>query len=144
MGVRILVDTNIILDYLLEREPYGEQARTIIKSCQQRIITGCITAHSVTNIFYILRKDFTIKERREILLNICKIFYVEGIDNHKLRNALANDNFADFEDCLQMECAKNFHADYIVSRNLSDFKNSDILCIGPEKLCRMIETGEND
>lgn len=78
------------------------------------------------------------------MLNICKIFYVEGIDNHKLRNALANDNFADFEDCLQMEYAKDFCADYIVSRNLSDFKNSDILCIGPEKLCRMIETGEND
>ena len=53
-------------------------------------------------------------------------------------------DFPDFEDCLQMECAKNFHADYIVSRNLSDFKNSDILCIEPEKLCRIIETGEND
>lgn len=139
MGVRILVDTNIILDYLLEREPYGELARTIIKSCQKRIITGCIAAHSITNIFYILRKDFSLEERRKILLNICKIFYVEGIDNHKLQNALVNDSFTDFEDCLQMECAKYFHADYIVSRNVLDFKNSDIPCIEPEKVCGIIK-----
>ena len=101
MGVRILVDTNIILDYLLEREPYGELARTIIKSCQKRIITGCIAAHSITNI--------------------------------------VNDSFTDFEDCLQMECAKYFHADYIVSRNVLDFKYSDIPCIEPEKVCGIIK-----
>lgn len=139
MGLRILVDTNIFLDYLLEREPYEKMARVIIKACQQGIISGCIAAHSVTNIFYILRKNFSLEERREILLDICKIFSVEGIDTDKLQNALRNEKFLDFEDCLQMECAKSFHADYIVSRNPADFKNSEIKCIGPDEIYEMIK-----
>lgn len=139
MELRILVDTNILLDYLLEREPYWELSRTIVKSCQQSTVAGCIAAHSVTNIFYILRNNFSIEDRKRILLNICRIFYVEGIDIHKLRNALENEDFLDFEDCLQVECAKNFHADYIVSRNVSDFKNSHIPCVEPEEMCKIIE-----
>lgn len=55
-------------------------------------------------------------------MGICKIFYVEGIDVKKLRNALVNDEFPEFEDCLQMECARDFRTDYIVSRNLEYFK----------------------
>lgn len=56
MELRILIDTNIILDYLLERQPYEKPARAIIKFCQQKTIEGCVAAHSITNIFYILRK----------------------------------------------------------------------------------------
>lgn len=74
-----------------------------------------------------------------ILLDICKIFYVEGIDVKKLRNALVNEEFPDFEDCLQMECARDFRADYIVSRNLEDFKNSNIPCVDPDEICRIIK-----
>lgn len=142
MALRILVDTNILLDYLLEREHYGDMARTILKLCQKKKLFGCIAAHSVTNIFYILRKDFSIEERRGILLNICKIFRVEGIDIQKLQSALVNEEFNDFEDCLQAECAKSFQADYIVTRNLEDFKNSDIPCIGPEEMCKIMEGKE--
>ena len=139
MEWRILVDTNVLLDYVLEREPYWKFSRAIIKFCQQKAVSGCIAAHSITNMFYILRKNFSIEERRKILLNICRIFSVEGIDIHKLRSALENGEFSDFEDCLQVECAKNFHADYIVSRNVSDYKNSSIPCVEPEEMCNIIE-----
>lgn len=139
MRLRILIDTNVILDYLLKREPYEEAARTIIKFCHQKMIEGCIAAHSITNIFYILRKDFSINERREILLDICKIFSVESIDGKKLQHALINEKFLDFEDCLQMECAQNFHADYIVTRNLADFKNSNTPCVNPDEICKIIK-----
>lgn len=136
--MRVLVDTNILLDYLLEREPYERAAKLIVKACQKKQIVGCIAAHSITNIFFILRKTFSIEERREILLNICKLFDVEGIDIHKLQNALMNKDFQDFEDCLQMECAKSFHADYIATRNPKDFKNSSVECITPEQLCHLL------
>lgn len=95
-----------------------------------------------TNIFFILRKDFSIEERREILLNLCKLFDVEGIDIHKLQNALVNEDFQDFEDCLQMECAKSFHADYIATRNPRDFEKSSIECIKPEQLCQMLKNNK--
>lgn len=80
-----------------------------------------------------LRKDYTVKERREILLNICTIFDVEGIDRAKLLSGLANEEFFDFEDCLQMECAKSYGAEYIVTRNVLDYSVSDIKAILPSE-----------
>lgn len=128
----ILIDTNVLLDYLLEREPFFENAKKVILSCIDGKVRGCIAAHSIPNMFFILRKDYNEKERREILLNLCKIFDVEGIDKAKLTAGLANDDFSDFEDCLQMECAKSYGADYIVSRNVSDYVISEIKAIEPK------------
>ena len=103
MANRILIDTNVLLDYLLERDPFFEAAKEVILSCINGKAKGCIAAHSIPNMFFILRKDYDAKERREILLNLCKIFDVEGIDKTKLIAGLENENFSDFEDCLQME-----------------------------------------
>ena len=130
---RILIDTNVLLDYLLTREPYFEDAKNVILSCADGKIKGCIAAHSIPNMFFILRKDYNAKERREILSNLCSIFDVEGIDKGKLLAGLANEDFSDFEDCLQMECAKSYGADYIVTRNVSDYVTSEIKAIEPKE-----------
>lgn len=138
MGLRILVDTNVFLDYLLCREPYDKAARAIIIACKQKQVSGCIAAHSISNMFFILRKEFSIEERRSLLLNLCELFAVEGIDKAKILEALADERFPDFEDCLQKECAKAFRADYIVTRNCDDFRGSRIPSIEPEEFCKMI------
>lgn len=137
--MRVLIDTNIILDYILNREQYGELAGKIVLACEKKKLFGCIAAHSIPNIFYILRKAYTVAERREILLAICRLFEVEGIDESIIHKALENETFDDFEDCLQMECAKRFCADYIVTRNTADFTGSDIACLGPEEMCGLLE-----
>ena len=133
MVEKILIDTNVLLDYLLEREPFFEDAKKVILSCTEGNTKGCIAAHSISNMFFILRKDYTAKERREILSSLCTIFDVEGIDKAKLLSGLANEEFSDFEDCLQMECAKSYGADYIVTRNVSDYSVSDIKAILPSE-----------
>ncbi|MCM1184089.1 MAG: PIN domain-containing protein [Roseburia sp.] len=138
MVLRILVDTNILLDYLLCREPYGQTAREIVIACKQKKVLGCIAAHSISNMFYILRKAFSIEERKRLLRNLCELFVVEGIDKSKILEALANESFSDFEDCLQMECATAFQADYIITRNSGDFKESKIPCMEPDEFCKMI------
>ena len=130
---KILIDTNVLLDYLLEREPFFEDAKKIILFCTDGKAKGCIAAHSISNMFFILRKDYNAKERREVLLNLCKIFDVEGIDKVKLISGLTNEDFSDFEDCLQMECAKSYGADYIVTRNVSDYATSEIKAITPKE-----------
>ncbi len=130
---KILIDTNVLLDYLLEREPFFEDAKKIILACTEGEVKGCIAAHSISNMFFILRKDYNEKERREVLLNLCKIFDVEGIDKAKIMSGLANGDFSDFEDCLQMECAKSYGADYIVTRNVSDYVTSEVNAIEPKK-----------
>ncbi len=138
MGLRILVDTNVLLDYLLCRTPYEQAAKDIMVACKQRRVYGCIAAHSIPNMFFILRKMFSAEERRKLLWNICKLFEVEGIDKKKILDALADETFSDFEDCLQKECAVAFRADYIITRNRDDFKGCKIPCIEPEDFCKML------
>ena len=137
---KILIDTNVLLDYLLEREPFFEEAKKIILSCADGEIKGCIAAHSISNMFFILRKDYNAEERREVLLNLCKIFDIEGIDKLKLISGLENESFSDFEDCLQMECAKSYKADYIVTRNISDYITSEVKAIMPKDYVRFLES----
>lgn len=132
MENKILIDTNVLLDYLLEREPYFENAKKIVALCVEGKVKGCIAAHSICNMFFILRKDFSSKERREILFTLCSIFDVEGINKQKILSGLVNEEFLDFEDCLQMECAKAYGADYIVTRNVSDYITSKIQAIEPK------------
>ena len=91
---KILIDTNVLLDYLLEREPFFEDAKKVISSCTEGNTKGCIAAHSISNMFFILRKDYTAKERREILSNLCTIFDVEGIDKAKLLSEKIKSSFS--------------------------------------------------
>lgn len=90
MADKVLIDTNVLLDYLLTREPFYKDAEKIIHDCVRGKVKGCIAAHSVTNMFFILRKDYNSKERREILISLFSIFDVEGIDKTKLLLGLQN------------------------------------------------------
>lgn len=131
MESKILVDTNVLLDYFLTREPFFDDAKQIIEKCAEGKINACIAAHSVSNMFFILRKTYDVKERRELLLSLFEIFDVEGIDSEKLMKGLKNETFSDFEDCLQMECAESFCAQYIVTRNTADYVTSKIPAVTP-------------
>lgn len=136
---RILIDTNVLLDYLLTREPFYQDAKNVISVCVDGRVKGCIAAHSIWNMFFILRKDYDAKERREVLVNLCSIFDIEGIDKIKLVSGLQNEDFSDFEDCLQMECAKSYGAGYIVTRNIDDYKTSEIKAILPKDYLEMLK-----
>ena len=131
--MRVLLDTNVLIDYLINREQFGENASKIVTLCQQKKVLGAISAQSFADVFYILRKYYSNSERRQMLSDICKIFHVEGIDERKIKNALANFDFIDFEDCLQAECAVSFGADYIITRNIKDFSESSVPCLAPEQ-----------
>lgn len=140
--MRILIDTNILIDVVARREPFFADAVKIFEVCQQEIVEGTIAAHSVVNMAYILRKNFTPEELRAILLRLCKIFQVEAIDLSKLIAALSNQDFSDFEDCLQMQCALSQHADYIVTRNTPDFVESAIPTVTPEEFFKILGAEE--
>ena len=137
--MRILIDTNILIDFVSRREPFFVDALKIFELCQQEIVDGAVAAHSIVNMAYILRKDFTPDELRKILLRLCKIFQVEAIDLGKLTAALNDDNFSDFEDCLQTQCALNLRADFIVTRNVKDFAASSIPAVTPENFFKILE-----
>ena len=81
---------------------------------------------------YILRKSYTLDELKKIFLRLCKLFQVESIDLEKILHAIETPNFKDFEDCLQMQCAVSSNVDYIVTRNVDDFKAGNILAVTPQ------------
>ncbi len=137
--MKILIDTNVLIDYILKREPYTESAEKILFLCKNRKIDGCIAAHSVMNMFYILRKEMTVNEIRLFIVSLSKVTDIIGVDKPKIFRAIVNENFKDFEDCVQMECAKEFCADYIVTRNIKDFQNSVIKPILPDEFLMRIK-----
>jgi len=129
-NMKILIDTDVILDFLINREPFFEESYAVIQRCLEDV-DGYISAHSVNNIFYILRKHRSIEERRHLLYEICNILDIVGINKEQIFNSINNERFIDFEDCLQVECAKSMGVDFIVTRNISDFLNSEIKAILP-------------
>ena len=106
---------------------------------EAREITGILAAHSIPNLFYILRKNFSQDERRFLLKNLCEIFQISDLNEKKIVAALENNAFSDFEDGLQEECAVESMADYIVTRNPADFKHSRVKVILPDELLRELE-----
>ena len=137
--MRVLVDTNVLLDYLVGREPHFTASNNVVQLCAERKVQGIIAAHSISNMFYILRKDLPETERRDALLQLCKIFNVAGIDQEKLENALQNALFPDFEDCLQAECAVTAKSDYIITRNAKDFVGSKIPVVTPTEFLALMK-----
>ena len=92
--------------------------------CAEREVIGYLAAHSIPNLFYILRKNYSRKERRGLIRNLCDIFRISDLNAEKIISAVENEGFADFEDCLQEECAVEAVADYIVTRNPADYKTN--------------------
>ena len=127
----ILVDTNVIIDFLTTREPFFEASSNVIAKCASGELTGYIAFHSIPNLWYILRK---IPEdmRRKWLIDVCEFLTVAGVNHDEVLRAIRMTKFKDFEDCLQDRCAKNVGAKYIVTRNAADFSNSEVPAISPE------------
>ena len=119
-------------------EPYADNAKKILEKCAAREVTGILAAHSIPNMFYIFRKNFSQDERRFLLKNLCNIFKISDLNAKKILAALENEKFVDFEDCLQEECAVESMADYIVTRNPADFANSRVKVILPEEFLKKI------
>lgn len=136
----VLFDTNIILDVLEKRLPFFNSSKSVLENCVSGNVIGYIALHSISNIFYILRKRYSAADRRKLLLSLLDLLQIAGVDHKSVRNALQREDFSDFEDCLQDECAKQIHADYIVTRNTSDFSMSNIPAIIPDDLLKILDS----
>lgn len=130
-NMAVLIDTNILLNYLTNREDsYLQQSIEIVEMCAKNDCIGYIAFHTLSTLWYVLRKRPE-KERRENLKDICEIFTVVSASQDEILNAIENDIFSDFEDCLQDKCAKESGADYIITCNTKDFENAEVPAVNP-------------
>ena len=137
--MRVLVDTNVLLDAFMKREPFFEDSDRVVKLCSNKKFYGFLAAHTITNLFYILRKKNSNEKCREIIMDLLTVFKVDSINIEKISKALLDEDFKDFEDCLQVECAKAVDADYIITRDTKDFEKSTVPCVTPAEFCNLFD-----
>lgn len=128
--MKVFLDTNIIIDFYQQREPFFFPAATIFDLALSRQLEVYVSAATVLNAFYILRKAFSraaIYEKMRELMRVARIIDV----GPSILQGAATDEWPDFEDCVQYRCACEVDADCIITRNPKDFKNASISVMEP-------------
>lgn len=131
--MKVLIDTNVILDVLCSRAEFLEASSRVWKYCEINKLSVVISALSVPNIVYILRKELDPDKTKEIIDRILLIFDVAELKAEDLRKA-AEMKTSDFEDAIHMCCADRINADFIVTRNIRDFVSSPVPAVKPSEL----------
>ena len=137
-ALTVLIDTDVLIDFLTDREPFTKNAKELIKKSHESAIYAFLAPHSITNIFYILRKYYSVADRKQRLADLCLSVSVAPVNADLMMNALANNDFDDVEDSLQAECAIAIGADYIVTRNTKDYAKSRIPAVLPNELLALV------
>ena len=136
-SMALLIDSNVILNSLCKREPYYEAASQVIELCKTSFYSGYIAFHTLPTIWYVLRKQ-QIPNRRELLLNLTDFLIVANATHQEVVDAIRNEAFVDFEDCLQEKCALSVQADYIITENAKDFIASAIPAVSATDFLKML------
>lgn len=137
--MKVLIDTNVMIDAITKRDGASSFSADVIALCSSKMITGFAAPHSFSNLYYILRKEYSDKNRRIIINEYCKILDVVSMNEDVINAALNNNNITDFEDAIQYACAESVGADYIVTRNVKDYSRSSIKALSPEEFLRTTE-----
>jgi len=126
----VLIDTDVLLDFYLDRKPFSDDSLQLLLKCEQKQFRAFITPVIVANTYYILRTHHYVIERLQVLLNT---IHVLAIDQKQVLAALES-KFTDFEDALQYFSAVNSNKiDAIITRNIKDFKKSTLPVFTPNE-----------
>lgn len=128
--MRVLIDTNIVLDVLLSRQPFADDSDKVWQANEEGRITGYITATTLTDIFYVARKEIGIKGALAAVRVCLDAFEVCTVDKVTLQVALALPG-NDFEDNLQIACLGIAGLDAFVTRDKGDFGAANVLVLTP-------------
>ena len=140
--MKLLVDTNVVLDILLRREPYYENAARIAVLSENEYISCYIPASAFTDIYYITQKELKNKESSvELLTNLLNTFRIANVTETNIYEAL-DLKWDDIEDCVQYVVGKSINVDYIITRNVRDFIRGLINAMSPKEFLEMITEGE--
>ncbi len=139
--MKVLFDTNIILDVLLDRKPFCEHASYLLSKVERSEINGFLCATTVTTIHYLLSKYLQKEKAIESIHSIMALFEIASVNRVVIENALKS-KFTDFEDSVLHESARHAGVEYIITRNIKDFKKSKIPVFAPIEFLSMLESLE--
>ena len=136
--MKVLVDTNVVLDVLLEREPFYENSHIIFQFAGLKRISGYLASISMTNIFYLLRKAGNKPvDIYRMIEGLTALFTIAPVSEATIADALAL-RWRDFEDAVQFVSARESGAAYIITRNAQDFSSGSIDAVTPEQFIQAI------
>ncbi|MFN6558176.1 MAG: type II toxin-antitoxin system VapC family toxin [Nostoc sp. ChiSLP01] len=135
--MRVLLDTNIILDFAFERHPFYTNTIQVFSFIYQKQIEGYLSASTFSDLYYIIRKDKGRASALSLLNRIVTLCQVATVDSGTINMALTT-NFADFEDAIQYSTAVLNHLDAIITRNPGDFPVTTPRILTPEQLIREV------
>jgi predicted nucleic acid-binding protein len=133
----ILLDTNVVLDILLNRQPWYTNAALIFGLSQQNLIKSYISASSITDIFYITQKEQGKNAAREAIKRLLHVLKPATVTDRDIYQALELE-WDDFEDSVQFIVGEGLSVDYIVTRNTTDFTSSSIETVTPEQFIQTV------
>ena len=141
--MRILFDTNVVLDVMLDREPFSFISANLLTYVESGKVSGFLGATTITTIHYLAQKVVGQKQALNEVEKLLKIFEISPIDKKVIKKAIKSD-FKDFEDSVLHEAAIASNLDAIVTRNKSDFQKSTIKIFTPQELLdKLINKEEN-
>ena len=130
---RVLVDLNVVLDVLFQRDPHYKEAAVVFRKIEAGDLSGLLAAHSVTTLHYLASRRLGPAKCRALLVDVLELFDVVPVDGDRLRRALGL-GWKDFEDAVQAACAEATEADYLVTRDKKGFRASTVRVITPGEL----------
>lgn len=133
----LLIDANVILDVLMNRQDFVRDSSMIWKLCETEKAKGYVSALTFANLVYIMRKQLDPEAIENIYRKLSLIFTFTDLSVSDLTQA-AGLNWSDFEDAVQSVTAERIHADYIITRNVRDFSKSKVMAFTPSELLARI------
>jgi predicted nucleic acid-binding protein len=139
MTLRVLFDTDVVVDVLTERSGHFDDSSRAVDLAAQGLIEGVVSATSLTTIAYLSRRYPAMRDSRQVLSRVLGVFEAAAVDRKVIDVALASP-IADFEDAVQLACAQAAACQAIVTRNTSHFRRSPIEILRPGQLVSRIKT----
>jgi predicted nucleic acid-binding protein len=135
--VKLLLDTNVLLDVLAKRDPWYDHSATVLSLAESEEIQGFLAAHSVSTLFYLSARHLGNRRATSVLVELLRVLTVAPLDHDTILRGLAL-GWSDFEDALQMLSGINVDADYLVTRNPGDFTAASLSVVTPTELLALL------
>jgi predicted nucleic acid-binding protein len=127
----LFIDTDIIVDFLIDRKPYSREAAIIFTLIERKKLKGYVSSLTFSNLYYVLRKIEPKNKVISKLDSISKLLTVLKVDDQNISDAIES-GFPDFEDSIQYFCALDCKkVEVIITRNTKDYKNSILPVMTP-------------
>ena len=135
--MKVLFDTNICIDIIADRKGLSDSSNAAFEHAITKRYKKYITTTTVTDIMYILRKAFdNAEDQRKSVREFVCMQSLARVNRRDVDFAFSG-VMSDFEDAVQASCAKRYHIDFIVTRNVKDFKNAPVKAVTPEEFLKI-------